>query len=61
MRVAVDANIILSAIVFPKSSVWKVAKFIEANHTLLLSQYTMDEVRSVIARKFASYGEAAER
>jgi putative PIN family toxin of toxin-antitoxin system len=52
MRVAVDTNVILSAVLFPKSSIWKTAKYIEENHTMLLSQYVIDEARLVMKRKF---------
>ncbi|MCL1813796.1 MAG: putative toxin-antitoxin system toxin component, PIN family [Treponema sp.] len=48
----VDANIIVSAILFPQSIVAETIKFIVSNHELTLSQYTIDEVKEVFNKKF---------
>ncbi len=47
-----DANVFISAILFPQSSVDKVFRHVINNHTLLLSKYTLNEVEMVFARKF---------
>ena len=43
MRVMVDANIIVSAILFPKSIIAKVFDHLANNFDLILSKYTIDE------------------
>jgi len=47
-----DANIIISAILFPQSVVTTVVKHIVSNHRLMLSQYTVDEIHAVFNQKF---------
>jgi putative PIN family toxin of toxin-antitoxin system len=48
----VDANIIISAGLFPDSSVGEALKHIVQNHNLLLCQYTLEELTDVFERKF---------
>ena len=48
----VDANIIVSAILFPKSIVAKAFSHLIDNHHLVLSKYTIDEVKDVFNEKF---------
>jgi putative PIN family toxin of toxin-antitoxin system len=48
----VDANIIVSAILFPKSTVAKAFNHLIDNHNLILSKYTIDEVEDVFNEKF---------
>ena len=48
----VDANIIISAILFPKSIVAETLKHMISNHELTLSQYTIDEIQEVFKNKF---------
>jgi putative PIN family toxin of toxin-antitoxin system len=52
MRILVDANIIISAGLFPDSYVGKVLEHIMQNHNLVLCQYTLDELKDVFKRKF---------
>jgi predicted nucleic acid-binding protein len=52
MKIMLDANIIVSAILFPKSSITKALKHMIANEKLFLSKYTLDEIREVFERKF---------
>jgi putative PIN family toxin of toxin-antitoxin system len=52
MRIMVDANIIVSAILFPKSIVARVFDHIIDNYSLVLSQYTINEVEDVFNEKF---------
>jgi putative PIN family toxin of toxin-antitoxin system len=52
MKLMVDANIIVSAILFPKSIVAKTFKHMIDNNILVLSQYTLDEVDDVFNEKF---------
>ncbi|GHT91727.1 hypothetical protein FACS1894140_2770 [Spirochaetia bacterium] len=52
MQIMVDANILISAILFPQSTVTKVLRHIVSNHILMLSQYTIDETKKVFTKKF---------
>jgi len=49
----VDANVIVSAVLFPDSAVAKAFNHIINNHTLVLSGYTVGEVKDVFAEKFS--------
>jgi len=48
----VDANIIVSAILFPKSAIANVLKHLIDNHSLVISKYTVYEVDDVFNEKF---------
>jgi putative PIN family toxin of toxin-antitoxin system len=48
----VDANIIVSAILFPKSVVARAFNHMIDNYSLVLSRYTIDEVEGVFNEKF---------
>ena len=48
----VDANIIVSAILFPNSVVARAFNHMINNYTLVLSQYTIHEVEDVFNEKF---------
>ena len=52
MRIMVDANIIVSAILFPKSIIAKAFDHLANNFDLILSKYTIDEVEGVFNDKF---------
>jgi len=52
MRVMVDANIVVSAILFPKSIIANVLKHLIDNFSLVLSKYTICEVEDVFNEKF---------
>ena len=52
MRIMVDANIIISAIIFPKSIVAKVFSHLIDNYNFVLSKYTIDEIEDVFIEKF---------
>ena len=53
MRISVDTNIIISAGLFPESNIGKALKHIMQQHHLVLSRYTLDELKEVFERKFA--------
>jgi putative PIN family toxin of toxin-antitoxin system len=48
----VDTNIIISAGLFPESNIGRVLKHIMQNHNLVLSRYTLDELKEVFEKKF---------
>jgi len=52
MRIMVDANIIISAGLFPKSNVGKVVAHVVRNHELVICQYTLNELENVFKNKF---------
>jgi len=52
LRVMTDANIVVSAVLFPNSVIDKVFRHILINQVLLLSQYTLNELEEVFKRKF---------
>ena len=52
MKIMVDANIIVSAILFPQSIVSEAVKHMVSNYKLTLSQYTIDEIKEVFDKKF---------
>ena len=52
MRILVDANIIISAGLFPESIVGNVLTHIVKNYNLVLCQYTLDELKNVFHKKF---------
>ena len=52
MRIMVDANIIVSAILFPKSVIANVLNHLTDNYSLVLSEYTIYEVEDVVNEKF---------
>ncbi|KAB8292805.1 toxin-antitoxin system toxin component PIN family [Bifidobacterium avesanii] len=53
MRVMIDTNVLLSAVIFRSSnSVGVIVDAGRGDNTLLLSTYTIDEAREVVARKW---------
>lgn len=52
MRVFVDANVIISAILFPHGKVAAVFAYLLEKHTLIISSYTQNECREVFEKKF---------
>ena len=52
MRIIVDANIIISAGLFPKSNLGKALAHVIENHELVICQYTLNELEDVFKNKF---------
>ena len=52
MKVLLDANVILSAVLFPKSAIAGLVKKTAALHTLVLSDTVIDEIKGVVKDKF---------
>ena len=52
MRVMVDSNILISALLFPQSRVSRILENIASQDTLVLASFVVDELRAVVARKF---------
>lgn len=51
MRVMLDTNILLSAVVFRSQILWKMMEQISEAHQLVLSSYVIDECYEVVKRK----------
>ena len=52
MRIFVDTNVIISAILFPQGKVASVFSYIIESHDLIISSYTITECETVFDRKF---------
>lgn len=61
MRVMLDTNVMLSAVIFRSQSMWKMMNWILQNHRLVLSSYVMDECYEVVKRKKPSLISALDR
>jgi len=60
MRVMVDTNVLISAVLFRSSRVTAVLSDIATRHTLVLSSFVVEELRAVVERKFPSKIEAID-
>ena len=52
MRVFVDTNIIISAILFPNAKVAKVFSLVIEKHTVIIASYIKEESKEVFEKKF---------
>lgn len=52
MRIMTDTNVIISAILFPKSQITKVIQNVTEDHTLVLCSHIIDELHEIFKRKF---------
>jgi len=52
MRIVVDTNIIVSAILFPNSLIAKIFEYVINCETLVLSKYIIEETEKVFIEKF---------
>lgn len=54
MRVMIDTNVMLSAIIFRSANAVRTIELASGrDHELVLSTFTIDEAREVVARKWA--------
>ncbi|MBT9258276.1 MAG: PIN domain-containing protein [Clostridiales bacterium] len=60
MRVAVDANVLVSALAFPHSVSARALAEVLEHHVLVLPAYVADEVTRILARRFPKALEAWE-
>lgn len=61
MRVMLDTNVMLSAMIFRSQSMWKMMEWISQKHRLVLSSYVIDECYEVVERKKPSLILALDR
>lgn len=52
MRIMIDTNVLISAILFPGKGIDNLVVKVAEEHILVLSTYIIDELKSVIDRKF---------
>ena len=52
MRIMLDTNVLISALLFPGPKMNAMMNFIFTQHQLVLSSYVVDELKQVVKRKF---------
>lgn len=52
MRIMIDTNIIISALLFPQGRTSALLKTIMESHTICIASYSIDEMKIVVERKF---------
>ena len=52
MRIMLDTNVLISALLFPGTKMDAMMNYIFTNHQLVLSSYVVDELKNVVRRKF---------
>ncbi len=60
MRVMIDTNVLLSALLFPSRQMNTLIEKITTEHQLVLSSYVVDELMNVTRRKFKGKEKAAD-
>ena len=56
MRIMLDTNVLISALLFPGTKMDAMMNYIFTNHQLVLSSYVVDELKRVVKRKFPGKG-----
>jgi len=52
MRVMIDTNVLVSALLFPGQTINAMMKKVTSDHTLVLPSFVVDELMDVTKRKF---------
>jgi putative PIN family toxin of toxin-antitoxin system len=61
MRIMLDTNILISAILFRSKSLSRLIEKVAEEYTLVLSTYVVDELKAVVERKFPTKVKAIEK
>ena len=61
MRIMLDTNVLISALLFPGQRMNAMMEMITMNHDLVLSSYVVEELKMVVQRKFPKKESAIER
>ncbi len=61
MRVMLDTNVIISALLFPSERMNRLFQTIVVDHTMVISSYVIDELHEVVNRKFPQKAANVER
>lgn len=60
MKIMVDTNVIVSAVLFPNSSLTQLLAKITNEHTLVICSHTVDELQRIFKKKFPEMLNALE-
>ena len=55
MRIMIDTNVLLSALVFKSAKMANLIEYIADKHTLVLCSYVIEEANAVITKKSSTY------
>ena len=55
MRIMVDTNVLISALLFPGSQMDRIMVHIMLKHKMVISSYVIDEFKDVVRRKFPKH------
>lgn len=61
MRIMLDTNVIISALLFSSKRMNDMMDYIFTQHQLVLSSYVVEELKSVVKRKFPAKEYAIEK
>lgn len=61
MRIMLDTNVLVSALLFPTDKMNQLFEIIISRHTMVLSDYIVDELIEVVHRKFPNKMDAISR
>lgn len=61
MRIMLDTNVLISALLFPSTRMTKLFENIVIKHSLVLSSYVIDELHMVVEKKFPMKVNVVER
>lgn len=61
MRIMLDTNVLLSALIFHSQTLWRMMEQITLSHHLVLSSYVIDECYAVVKRKKPALVSALDR
>ena len=61
MRVMLDTNVLISALLFPSERMTKFFENLVVNHTMVLCSYVIDELHMVVERKFPNKADVVEK
>jgi putative PIN family toxin of toxin-antitoxin system len=61
MRIMLDTNVLISAILFRSENLSRLIEKVVEDYTLVLSTYVVEELKSVVDRKFLSKMKAIEK
>ena len=60
MRIMIDTNILVSALLFPGETINAMMKKVTSEHTLVLSSFVVEELMDVTERKFPDKTKAVD-
>ena len=61
MRVMLDTNMLISALLFPSEHMTKLFENLVVNNTVVLCSYVIDELHMVVERKFPNKADVVEK